>query len=246
MTRSTPKRAKTSDDSTIETYTHIISIPQTSEQSVSEQNKDPPQLSSEEFQSPKIAENDENIIANSSPRTEGRGKKRPIEEMTPESKSGFKVKFNPFKKEVDSKALLVSPSTLLKQVKQNKKCGKYEDVRALVNTVLCTRSTDTNSREDAIKLLNELLENGIDPNVEEDHWLMNVYGGSPLHIAVEHNLFQAAQILLKHGASMTVKYKQVSPLMMAFQRRNLRIFNAMHHRIENLQNKANADESVLE
>lgn len=92
--------------------------------------------------------------------------------------------------------------------------GTKDDVAQINHDGSLFEIVSTASKEDQSKLLEFLLEKGVDINGLDDR-----AGISPLHAAVLDNAFEVAEIFLHHGANPSIKDKKrsLTPLEFALQ-----------------------------
>jgi hypothetical protein len=91
------------------------------------------------------------------------------------------------------------------------KAGHVEDGKSFKALCSCIiRAANENNEED-YECLEDLLQEGANPNYNE-HSILEITGGSPLFLAIKLNVPRALEFLLQHGALLTQKYDHKTAL----------------------------------
>jgi hypothetical protein len=91
------------------------------------------------------------------------------------------------------------------------KSGHVEDGKSFKALCSCIiRAANENNEED-YECLEDLLQEGANPNYDE-HSILEITGGSPLFLAIKLNVPRALEFLLQHGALLTQKYDHKTAL----------------------------------
>ncbi|CAM9262427.1 unnamed protein product, partial [Discosporangium mesarthrocarpum] len=146
---------------------------------------------------------------------------------------------NAKRRRLSGSPLLATPSKVLAEVKKGEEPDDDRVLQALCNAVISAADGEEEDKE-AVRLLTELLaEEGVDPNVGTPGTL-NRLGGSPLYQACKLDLPEAVLTLLEHGASLTQKNDQDTPLQVALRQKGSRCIEVIMQHIEKLECVARA------
>lgn len=104
-----------------------------------------------------------------------------------------------------------SSQKILSELKNGHDVDDGKSLKAICSCII--RAANDNNEED-YECLEDLLQEGANPNYNE-HSILEITGGSPIILSIKLNVPKALEILLHHGALLTQKYDNKSPLQVS-------------------------------
>jgi hypothetical protein len=112
-------------------------------------------------------------------------------------------------------ALMNSSQKILLDMKNGNDVDDGKSLKALCSCIIRVANDNTNNEEE-YECLEDLLQEGANPNYNE-HSILEITGGTPIYLTIKLNVPKALELLLQHGALLTQKYDNKTPLQVSNQ-----------------------------
>lgn len=109
--------------------------------------------------------------------------------------------------------IMNSSQKILLDLKNGNEVDHGKSLKALCSCIIRV-ANDNTSNEEEYECLEELLQEGANPNYNE-HSILEITGGTPIYLTIKLNVPKALELLLQHGALLTQQYDNKTPLQVS-------------------------------